>query len=82
MHVIPMWLRSTSTVFRALLLVCALPFLSGCPIRLILFPIVDFNENNVDCEALRSDRERGVVYVRRNQSQCAALNQSGLRILR
>lgn len=52
-----MWLRSASTVSCSLALLCALPFLSGC----IIVAGANLLTHDVECEAMRSDRERGVV---------------------
>lgn len=54
-----MWLRSAPTTLRAILLLCALPFLSSCD----SIPIYAGGRTLADaeCEAVRSDRERGIV---------------------
>jgi hypothetical protein len=54
-----MWLRSASTISCSLALLCALPFLSGCD----SIPIYAGGRTlaAAECEAIRSDRERGVI---------------------
>jgi len=47
-------------------LFCAIPLLSGC----ILFAGVHYATHDVECEALRSDHERGVVSTAWNQKKC------------
>ena len=61
-----MWLRSASTISGPLALLCALPFLSGC----LLVAGANYATHDVECEAMRSDHERGVVSTAWNQSKC------------
>ena len=66
-----MLLCSVSSMFRSLLLFCALPFLSGC----VLVAAANYATHDVECEALRSDHERGVVSTAWNQSKCDRVEQ-------
>jgi hypothetical protein len=50
-----MWLCSVSTAVRAILLLCALPFLSSCATALL------YDLAKPQCDAIRADRERGVT---------------------
>ena len=69
-----MWLYSASTTVRAILVVCALPFLSGC----LLVAGANYATHDVECEAMRSDHERGVVSTAWNQSKCDRVEQERL----
>jgi hypothetical protein len=59
-------LRSISMVHVSIFLLCALPLLSGC----VLVAAANYATHDVECEALRSDHERGVVTTAWNQKKC------------
>jgi len=62
----PILLRSTSTVYVSIALLCALPLLSGCPLGVA----ARYTWPDAECQALRSDRERGVVTTAWDQKKC------------
>jgi hypothetical protein len=64
-----MWLRSASTAFRALLLLCAIPFLSSC---------VHTRDFIGDCWAVRQDREHGVYSTAWSPSTCEQIEREQL----
>ena len=61
-------------VGRSILLLCALPFLSGC----LLVGAANYATHDVECEALRSDHERGVSSTAWNQSKCDRIDREQL----
>jgi len=69
-----MWLRSAPTTVRAILLLCALPSLSGC----LLVGAAVYATHDVECEAMRSDHERGVESTAWNQSKCDRVEKERL----
>ena len=62
----PILLRSTSTVYVSISLLCALPLLSGC----LLGAAIRYMSHDDECKTLRSDRERGVVTTAWDQKKC------------
>lgn len=61
-------------MWRSILLLFALPFLSGC----ILVAAANYATHDVECEAMRSDRERGVSSTAWNQNKCDKLDREQL----
>ena len=71
----PILLRSTSTVYVSISLLCALPLLSGC----LLGVAARHAWPDAECQALRSDRERGVVdSTAWNQKKCDQIEREQL----
>jgi len=59
-------------LLRSIFLLCALPLLTGC----ILGAAIRYATPDADCEALRSDQERGAVTTaRRDQKKCDQIKQ-------
>jgi hypothetical protein len=65
-YMAPYEVRSASTVYLSISLLCTLPLLSGC----LLVAAANYATHDVECEALRSDHERGVVTTAWNQKKC------------
>lgn len=61
-------------MLRSILLLFTLPFLSGC----ILVAAANYATHDVECEAMRSDRERGVNSTAWNQNKCDKLDREQL----
>ena len=67
----PMWLRSASTACCTIALLCLLPLFSGC----LFVAAANYATHDVECEALRSDHDRGVVSTAWNQNKCDQVEQ-------